>query len=470
MLLSLGGGGIAMAADLYRVVRFPEGGGQSSVINDLRGNDPRHNLFRSSNAEAERRRWQAQRDELNARLVDLGPKIAELQATYSRSRGAAGDLERQEQALHRKIRGLKTDINNLQLELNEDLPVNIQALKEALQEQQSEKESIIHQYEQLLLERERVQQDQRPLIEESERLRLQITEHAGKQDAISTRLQTAVTERLQIDNDIKHWNAKADTEREKLATAEELARTLEEEFKAWTAKAEHYCERYPNPRKADVVKRSLDAVQAALVERERRQGATIEEIADELHKKDAALTTAKMEIRALNSLNRALKKSVKVRLARWHEFRRHIALRCKVYFAYHLSNRGYFGKVLFDHINGKLDLRVQTDDQTATQQDSRDKDPRSLSGGEKSFSTICLLLSLWESIGCPIRCLDEFDVFMDAVNRRISMKMMIDTANASKGKQYVLITPQDMSNIKGGPTVRIHRMSDPERGQGTLAF
>jgi chromosome segregation ATPase len=82
---------------------------------------------------------------------------------------------------------------------------------------------------------------------------------------------------------------------------------------------------------------------------------------------------------------------------------------------------------------------------------------------------------------------DEFDVFMDAVNRRISMRMMvsimslpfrrfhltgpqIDTANASDKKQYVLITPQDMGNVQVGNTVRVHRMNDPERGQGTLAF
>jgi structural maintenance of chromosomes protein 6 len=66
--------------------------------------------------------------------------------------------------------------------------------------------------------------------------------------------------------------------------------------------------------------------------------------------------------------------------------------------------------------------------------------------------------------------LDEFDVFMDAVNRRISMKMMIETANTSDKKQYILITPQDMTNVQLGPTVRVLRMSDPERGNGMLTF
>ena len=43
-----------------------------------------------------------------------------------------------------------------------------------------------------------------------------------------------------------------------------------------------------------------------------------------------------------------LKKSVKTRVQKWLDFRRHIAFRCKVTFQYHLSNRGYFGKVIFD--------------------------------------------------------------------------------------------------------------------------
>jgi len=141
----------------------------------------------------------------------------------------------------------------------------------------------------------------------------------------------------------------------------------------------------------------------------------------EVNKAKAVLDNAERDIRSLSALNhvnslsflyssdaysritQALRKSLLIRMDRWHEFRRHIALRCKLVFQFHLSQRGYYGKVLFDHVHQTLQLKVQTDDQTLTQ--GRDKDPRSLSGGEKSFSTICLLLSLWDSIGCPLRCL-----------------------------------------------------------------
>ena len=39
-------------------------------------------------------------------------------------------------------------------------------------------------------------------------------------------------------------------------------------------------------------------------------------------------------------------------------------------------------------------------------------DSRSLSGGERSFSTICFIMSMWDAMEGPFRCLDEFDVFM----------------------------------------------------------
>ena len=65
-------------------------------------------------------------------------------------------------------------------------------------------------------------------------------------------------------------------------------------------------------------------------------------------------------------------------------------------------------------------------------------------------------------MGAPIRCLDEFDVFMDSVNRDVSMDMLIRFARQSKGKQFLLITPQSMGKIDlRSPDVHVVKMADP---------
>ena len=39
-------------------------------------------------------------------------------------------------------------------------------------------------------------------------------------------------------------------------------------------------------------------------------------------------------------------------------------------------------------------------------------DMRALSGGERSFTTVCFVVSLWVVLDSPIHILDEFDIFM----------------------------------------------------------
>lgn len=59
---------------------------------------------------------------------------------------------------------------------------------------------------------------------------------------------------------------------------------------------------------------------------------------------------------------------------------------------------------------------------------------------------------------------------MDNVNRDIVMSMMIGAARRAVGRQYILITPQAMNNVRSGGDVKIIKMSDPERGQTTINF
>lgn len=53
--------------------------------------------------------------------------------------------------------------------------------------------------------------------------------------------------------------------------------------------------------------------------------------------------------------------------------------------------------------------QVQVDSAAAK---STAKNQKALSGGERSFATVCFIMSLWDAIEAPFRVLDEFDVFM----------------------------------------------------------
>ena len=127
---------------------------------------------------------------------------------------------------------------------------------------------------------------------------------------------------------------------------------------------------------------------------------------------------------------------------------------------------GYTGKLKFDHENETLSVQVNVE----KSQGVSTKDSKALSGGERSFSTICFIMALWEAMEAPFRCLDEFDVFMDMLNRRISMNMLMKIAKEQHSRQFILLTPQDMSSVQGSERVRIFRLTDPERGQQTLPF
>jgi chromosome segregation ATPase len=125
-----------------------------------------------------------------------------------------------------------------------------------------------------------------------------------------------------------------------------------------------------------------------------------------------------------------------------------------------LNKKGSSGQLTFNHKEKTLDLMVQKDN---TNQGSQTADVKALSGGERSYTTLSLLLALGECLETPFRVMDEFDVFLDVKARKLALTTMIALAKQMSHRQFIFITPQDLSDIKTDDMLHIHRMDPPER-------
>ncbi|EEQ91384.1 hypothetical protein RJZ56_006104 [Blastomyces dermatitidis] len=207
------------------------------------------------------------------------------------------------------------------------------------------------------------------------------------------------------------------------------------------------------------LKRDLDRFDKDLGDREK--------IATEAAESEEKYESARRQVAELEELAQRFKITLTNRRKRWENFRSLITAQAKLQFTYLLSERSFRGQILSDHTKKLLDIQIEPD---ITKDSARGRNAKTLSGGEKSFSQICLLLSLWEAMGSPIRCLDEFDVYMDHINRRMSIEMLMIAARRSVGRQFIFITPGARHEIQPAPDVRVKELAEPERGQTTLSF
>jgi structural maintenance of chromosomes protein 6 len=184
----------------------------------------------------------------------------------------------------------------------------------------------------------------------------------------------------------------------------------------------------PSSESYQSIEKKFLAIKNQLEKRQRTVGATDEQIYNRAAEAKKAYEEGNRAFDMQIELQQALKRSLMDRLSRWRRFQRYISARSRANFVYLLSERGFRGKLLIDHENRKLALQVEPDE---TQKRAAGRNTKTLSGGEKSFSSICMLLSIWEAMGSPLRCLDEFDVFMDNVNRAISTNMLVGTLTDS---------------------------------------
>jgi chromosome segregation ATPase len=186
-----------------------------------------------------------------------------------------------------------------------------------------------------------------------------------------------------------------------------------------------------------------------------------------------AYQDAKASRIALEDQLKKLSEDIDKRKTAYRVHRKACAARVNKMFCSYLAKKGFSGLANFEHpeqgdngkqTKGKLNMMVNKDGGEVEEGSS---DIRNLSGGERSFTTLALLLALGHVIDTPFRVMDEYDVFLDELSRTLTLQQIQDYAKDVKQakKQFVIITPNSLKGIRTGNSTKVVKMADPERRQ-----
>ena len=366
-------------------------------------------------------------EQLQAEYRDLENTKRSAQQAALRCSQAVTKHKKQAADLERQRRTARVEVDRAQDAFDhfEGDDTRLQGIREALQEAQEKHEHYGQQYAGMHIEKEEKNKVLENLRQEFKRAKQDVSEFRTRRDKAQNKVdrleelrKTSLAELNQAHESIDMAKmGKVDAEKARM----EQEHTVQE-FIAGASEAAPQRVVIPEGETYASIERKFHAVREQLRRFREHIGASEEEINNRLILASEKYHEAERTQKNLSSLLFELKKALSNRLDKWRAFQRLISAQSRANFQYLLSERGFRGKLLLDHVNKALEIRVEPD---STKRDNSGRNTKTLSGGEKSFSSICLLLAIWDAMGSPLRCLDEFDVFMDNVNRAISTNMLV---------------------------------------------
>uniref|UniRef100_A0A2I4D4M6 Structural maintenance of chromosomes protein 6 n=1 Tax=Austrofundulus limnaeus TaxID=52670 RepID=A0A2I4D4M6_AUSLI len=350
-----------------------------------------------------------------------------------------------------------TDLKNIEEPQSEDL----KPLEEDLQEITAKISSKRTEYEEAKSQLAQLKADYEQAEQEYKQHKDSINTIAEEADSVKDELGKSDQEVTRCRHHKKYYDEKRSAHLRNIQTLEGQLNSKDDDLKVSVAKATQICpERIEARRTAKSLDSEISRLKVKISTQQEEQGDR-EEVVRQYREALESYKNMSQQMKNLNCFIKRLDSVVTHRIQVYSDLRKFMSARCKYYFDNMLAQRGYSGKMMFDHKNETLTISVQPGEGNKADL----SDMRSLSGGERSFSTVCFVLSLWAITEAPFRCLDEFDVYMDMVNRRISMDMMLKVAAGQRYRQFIFLTPQNMSSLPVSNILRILRLKDPDRGQ-----
>ena len=244
--------------------------------------------------------------------------------------------------------------------------------------------------------------------------------------------------------------------------------TLRKEEAIERAKKDHE-ERIETERKPDEIQKEIDELHEFLKENENRLG-NREEVFESYCEKKAHYEKIKDQVEFLERYINEFSESIRMRAMIYIKLRNEITRVTSNNFGKNLKMLNFTGSLEIYHKETVVDGKIKRDQTLDININPKSSDPtklykdtRSLSGGERSFSTIAFLIALWESSYSPFNILDEVDVFMDHLTRQMALDSILNSANKRKGKQYIFLSPLRPEKKPIQNLLKIFYMPEPKR-------
>ncbi|BFU25955.1 structural maintenance of chromosomes, putative [Entamoeba histolytica HM-1:IMSS-B] len=184
-----------------------------------------------------------------------------------------------------------------------------------------------------------------------------------------------------------------------------------------------------------------------------------DEVENELERKQHQLDGLTDQINSIETLQTKLEIELERRKRKYTELLKVTATKTMLLFNQYLEKKpGCKGKIKLDHSKRILDVEVSIDNDS-------ERSAKTLSGGERSYSTVCLLLALWNVVDCPFRAMDEFDVYMDSMARKVAIQTLMETTKSQNKRQYIFITPHNLDGVVSNDNVKVFKIKRPDRDQ-----
>jgi chromosome segregation ATPase len=370
----------------------------------------------------------------------------------------------------RRMTDLKQQLADIQMETDDG---TLAAREDEIRLLQSHSQDMSQEIDRLSTQIETSEQQLDELTQAEKENDEELKRHQRDQMQDETLHEGTNTELTELERDIaklthrkrKHEQNK-NAIRESARVAQQRKEEAEKAVGTETTKAKRFCEQEEevvSTATSEELENKKQRIEIRLaVEQRRSGGRSISDIEDALDRATHRNEQATTHMKNVLSTQERVRQGFSARHKKYRQFRQSTELNARKMFHKHMGNRTHAagGDLRFDHKRRTLQIIAQIGRRSVT-------NSKTLSGGEKSFTTMSLLMGLGAVTQVPFGIFDEVDVYMDPATREISLQKLAEMARMKKGqRQFLVLTPNEAEvrqNIQEDEGCKIIVMQAPRR-------